>query len=561
MKFNQIDPNKDVSYHFINRKLKKNGGYVHSRLYVMNIFIALTCIFICSVIVNLLLHNIKLPSFTYGLYKREKTQVNKVRRDITDRHGIKIVMSIPSLNLCANSRKIKNPEEIAKKLIKIFPELSYSELVKIFKNKKSFTYIKRQIPIRLKNLINKIEDEGIFLENTYERVYPHDELFAHVIGNVDIDNNGISGVERGLNDIILKDTSKPVVLSLDTQLQEIIRNSLLDGLVKYGAKSAAAILMNVHTGEILSLVSLPDYNLKHSTIFLKDSRYNNHITFDVYEHGSVFKVFTSALAIDNGFTDVDPIPVYDVGTPFKIGNRTIREEFIFQKYVKFSDILIKSSNIASAKVGLELGADKQQRFYKKLGFFDYMRNIEVPEIGRPIYKTSDKWDSEAVATVAYGYGLAVTPLHTIVAFNTVVNNGILLYPTLMKINAKNINPERNFLKNNDRLVSLSTSKLLRKWLRETVTKNNKRYVDSGGIKIGGKTGTSEKLIDGVYKNDLLRTFFIIAFPIDNPKYSMLVLLDEPTKNENGIMCRLSGCNVVPLTKEILKKLAVYLVLD
>lgn len=558
---NQIDPNKDISYKFINDNLHSVNRRVYMRLYFINIVISITCIFICSVVVNLLFHNITIPSFILFNNSNISHISKKIRRDIVDRHGNKIVMSIPSLNLYVNSRKIQNSKDTAKKLIKIFPDLSYDYLISVFNNKRSFTYIKRKLPIKLEAKIRNINDDGIGLEKIYERTYPHNELFSHIIGNVDIDNNGISGIEKGLNNLIVKNDPKPVQLSLDIRIQEIIRTVLLDGLDKYGAKSGAAIFMNIHTGEILSLISLPDYNPKKPSITLSDSKYNNHITFDTYEHGSVFKVFTSALAINNGFTDIDPIPIYDVGKPFKIGNKTIHEEFIFQRYVKFSDILVKSSNIASARVGLELGSVKQQEFYSKLGFFDYVHNIEIPELSKPIYKSPEAWDDEVVATAAYGYGLAVTPLHTIIAFNAVVNDGIMIYPTLLKVNKKVEDLENSYLNKHNRIVSLSTSKLLRKWLRETVTKNNKKYIDAGNIKIGGKTGTAEKLVNGKYSNDLFRTFFIVTFPIDNPKYSMLVLLDEPTKNENGFLCRLSGCNVVPLTKEILKKLAVYLVLD
>jgi cell division protein FtsI (penicillin-binding protein 3) len=434
--------------------------------------------------------------------------------------------------------------------------------MKIFSNRRTFTYIKRQISIKLKDKIMAISDTGLGLENTYERAYPHDELFSHIIGNVNIDNDGLSGIERGMNKEILSEISDPIQLSLDVRIQELLRENLLKSLETYGAKQASAILMNVQTGEILSLVSLPDFHPKNVGVSLQDSKYNNHITFDVYEQGSVFKVFTSSLAIDNGFADIDPIPVYDVGTPFKIGDRTIREEFIFQKYVKFSDILVLSSNIASAKVGLELGAKKQQDFYKKLGLFERVKNIQIPELGSPIFKSSSAWDNTITATSAYGYGLSITPLHTIVGFNAMVNNGIFLNPTLLKINNESPNtPEEIFLKNNERIVSLSTSKLLRKYLRSTITKDKANYIDDGGLKIGGKTGTSEKLVDGKYNSELLRTIFLVTFPIDSPKYSLLVMLDEPTHNAVGYNCRASGCNVVPLTKDILKKLAVYMVLD
>ncbi len=571
--FKNINPKDEIPQDvlkYFSKKHTKNKDNI--RLKIINIGIFVIALIISIRLISLIGANIDFPLFEIfssnkSDYKRENKKL--IRRDIIDRNGIKIASSIPSFNLYANAKDILFPDKTAKSLTKLFPDLNYNDLMKKFKSKKSFVYIKRQIPIKYKDSILRMGDPGLKFENTYERIYPLEELFVHIVGVVDIDNNGLSGLEKGLNKEILKETAEPVQLTLDSRIQTVLRNVLMEGIEKYDANQAAAVIMNIKTGEILGLVSLPDYKPEDVGIALTDSKYNNHITSDVYEQGSVFKVFTSALAIENGFADIDPIPTYDISKPLKIGDFTIREELIHQKTVKFSDILVLSSNIASAIVAMDLGGKKQREFLKKLNMFDKVSSLPIPELGTPVIPSEGDWTKATTATAGYGYSLSVTPLHTLLGFIAIVNNGIYVQPKILK-DIKN--EEHDILdkilpntehdendKHSERIVSLSTSKLMRKWLRETVTKG-KAYKDPGGLITGGKSGTSTKIINGKYSQDLLRTFYISTWPIDNPQYAMLVMMDEAKKGPWGSNCRLSGCNVFPMTKEILKNIAVYTIL-
>lgn len=462
------------------------------------------------------------------------------RADIVDRNGTIIATSLPTVNLFANPKKMLNPQKAAVELARILPDLRYEDILAKLKRRGSFVYIKRNLTPSQQYQINYLGIPGLEFENGEKRIYPHKNLFAHVIGNTNIDNTGISGIERKLDER-LTHSDIPLKLSIDLGVQDTIREILREGVSKFSANGATAILMDVNTSEVIAMVSLPDFDPNRIQNPSSQAQFNM-ATKGVYEPGSVLKVFNTAMSLESGKVKV--ADTFDATQPLKLKYNVIKDYRGENRWLSVPEILIHSSNIGSARMALKAGGDEQKEFMRKIGFFNELP-IEVPEKGKPLVPR--RWGEGTIATVAFGYGLAVTPLHVITAFSAMINGGLYHEPTLLK-------KEQN--DDGRRVISYNTSQAMRKLLRLVVVEGSGKRANVKGYEVAGKTGTANKLsAEGKYVDKKVRTTFVSAFPISNPKYALLLMLDEPkaTKETWGFVT--SGWNTVPTAGKIIEAIA------
>lgn len=474
---------------------------------------------------------------------KEKAIVTPVSRaDIIDRNGTIIATSLPTVNLQVSPKyKIKNLEEVAHKLSIIFPDLKYENILKNLKKQKN-NDIKRNLSPAQQAEVNNLGIPALeFKDKQQARVYPLDNLFSHILGYTNIDNIGISGIEKSMNERLTK-SSKPLQLTVDTSIQDTIREELKKAISTYKAIGAVAILMDVNNGEVISMVSLPDYN-PNIKIPSSSKTAFNFATQGVYEAGSIFKTFNTALSLDSKKVKVND--KFDVTKPLKIKGKIIRDFHPKNKWLSVGEILVHSSNIGSVQMIYNVGKEKQREFLVNLGFSERLSEFEVLEKEKPLFPSEKNWSELTMATVSYGYGLSATPLHIISAFNALVNGGIYYYPTIVK-NSSVPSPKR--------VISESTSKKIIPLLRDVVAKSSTKSADIEGYQVIGKTGSAEKIINGKYSDKNI-TSFLAAFPASSPKYSLIVVLDEPhgTKGSNGLTT--AGWNAAPTAGNIIKTIA------
>ena len=462
------------------------------------------------------------------------------RADIVDRNGTIIATSLPTVNLFANPKKMLNPQKAAVELARILPYLRYEDILAKLKRRGSFVYIKRNLTPSQQYQINYLGIPGLEFENGEKRIYPHKNLFAHLLGNTNIDNKGISGIEKKLDERLTQ-SDIPLQLTIDAGIQDTIRSELAAAVEKYNAEGAAAILMDVKSGEIISMISLPDYDPNLNDYKTPRAQFN-FATKGVYEPGSVLKIFNAALGLESG--KVKLADRFDATKPLKLRYNTIKDYRGENRWLTLQEVLIYSSNIGSAQIALKVGKKEQQNFLKNLGFFEPIQGIEVAERGYPLVPR--RWGEETTATVGYGYGISITPLHLVSAFAGVINGGIYHEPTLLKDN-KN--------RESHRVVSFNTSKEMRKLLRGVVVEGSGKRANVLGYEVAGKTGTANKLVNGKYVDKKVMTSFLATFPASNPQYALFLMMDEPkaTKETWGFVT--SGWNTVPTAGKIISTIA------
>ena len=481
-----------------------------------------------------------------------QNQVNRVqdrvispnKGDILDRNGKLLATNLPTFDLYVEPHNVVDAEQSSKKLAQILPDLKYDDLVKKLKSSKKFIYIARKISPLEKEKITLIGEPGLNFIKNEGRVYPHTNLFSHIIGSVDVDNNAISGIEKYIDNNGLKNSEKPVILSIDMYIQDAIRQHLLKAMTDFNAKSAAGIVMDVATGEILGMVSLPDFSNNEYAKVVTNPLFNNHVTLDVYEFGSVMKIFNTALAIENNY----PLnKIFDVSKPFMIGNHAIKDSHPKKWLINVVEGFIHSSNIVMANIAKDLGISKQKDFLKKLNLLEKI-DFELPERGTTIYPKD--WNEFYSASIGFGYSISPTMLAVVSAINGIVNDGLYVNPTILK-------RDKNETLKSYQVVDQKTSDAIKKFMRLVITNGTGYMANLKNIKVGGKTGTSYKIVDGKYDNTKIRTFFASIFPADRPKYTMLIMLDE-AKNKN---CNTAACTAVPISADIIKDVSTILNLD
>ena len=471
------------------------------------------------------------------------------RRDIIDRSSLLIAKNIDVYDLILKVDKTNNLPQLLAKLKSQFPKLNITEIQKESVTKKRLVLKKKLDFVEYKKAI-MMGEPAVELSKRQVRIYPQKSLFSHILGQTDDDNKGISGIENHFNSQIVnaKFSESSFQITIDALIQSQIKESLENAITDYSAKGAAALLMNVNTGEILSLVSLPDFDINHRTL-INDEKYLNKITLGVYELGSSFKTLTIASALELKLIDENTLfkdlekEVYNCGTASPIHEH----EKNLKRDLTTTEILAKSSNIGTIKIVEKIGIENHKNFLTKMGIFE-KSSIEIPEKGKALPM---KWDKCTLATASYGHGISTTPIQLASAYATLVNGGYKIYPTLIKQNQTN---------KRERIISEETSKKMVKMLRKVVDKDDPvqgtaRKADISGYSVIGKTGTAVKLSKSSkgYSGDVL-TVFVSAFPEEKPEYLLLVMIDEPkAKLSTGLLKSDAGWNAVPTAGKIIKR--------
>ncbi len=464
------------------------------------------------------------------------------RADILDRNGTIIATSLPTVNLYANPRKVPDKDKAAAKLSAILPDIRYEDILAKLQRRNTFVYLKRNLTPSQQYQINALGIPGLEFENGEKRIYPHKELFAQLLGSTNIDNQGIAGVEKQMDERLTQ-SDIPLTLTIDSGIQDTIREQLKTAVNKFHAEGAAAILMDVRNGEIIAMISLPDYdpntmnNVPERALF-------NFATKGVYEPGSVLKIFNAAMGLESGKVKVSD--KWDATKPLKLRYNTIKDYRGENRWLDLPEILIYSSNIGSARIALTVGKQEQRKFLSNLGFFTPVHGFEVAEKGVPLIPSEKRWGEETTATVGYGYGISITPLHLVSAFAAVVNGGVYHAPTLVK---------DNDAKETRRVMSFNTSKQMRKLLRGVVTDGSGKRANVLGYEVAGKTGTANKLVNGRYIDKKVMTSFLATFPVSNPQYALFMVMDEPKPLKETWGFVTSGWNTVPTAGKIISEIA------
>ena len=453
------------------------------------------------------------------------------RADIVDINGKYLAKTVSTTNVGIKPSEVINKKKLLLNLKYIFPDKNFSQIEdKLKKNK--FFYIEKNISDEKYEQLMKLGDKSIKPEKKILRLYPQKNLFSHLVGQIDSDNIGISGIEKSQN-TLLRETKIPLQLTLDSDIQFLVRKELMRFNNIFQSKGSAAILMNIHNGNILSLVSLPDFD-PNKRENIKDKNYINKITKGVYELGSVFKTFTLAAALDENLIEVDT-KFIDLEKSINCGNNTIREyDKKIPKDLTAEEILIRSGNIGSVRIGQKIGVEKFKDFLTKINVINKIE-FDIDEIGIPI---SFKWGKCKLATTSFGHGITTTPLQLAKGYAIVTNGGFEVNPKIIKEKSEKL------IKYKKRIIRENVSKKINPILRKIVTtkEGTANLADVKGYEIGGKTGTAEKIVSGKYSNQKKINTFASVFPISHPKFVLVVILDEPEINSEYIYNYRDGSN-------------------
>ncbi len=527
-----------------NKFLKKNNLF-QDRIYLL-FFLFICLILIFSIrIVHISLNKIEILNDINSSQK-----FTLLRRDIVDRNGILISRNVKSFHAAINPRLVTNKENLIIKLRLNFPELQI-EKIKTQINKDKYFYLKKRINQKDKEKLWALGEKGIIFEPFQSRIYTHGNLFSHIIGQVDYDNYGVSGIEKFFDKELKnkKLITKPLELTLDTNIQFLIKKELDKALETFEATGGGALLMNVENGEILSLVSLPDFNI-NTRANIDEKKYINKITKGVYELGSIFKTFTVALAIENDLVTPSYV-LKNIPKSVRCSRYKISDIKEFPKNLSVEDILIRSSNVGTLLLARKIGKEKFKKFIEDTKLLKNP-DIQLEEVGNPI---KFKWNKCKLETISYGHGITTTPLQATTIYASISNGGKIVKPNLIK----KIEEEQEY---HGRIISKKTSNQINKILRKVVTEKEgtAKLADIHGYFVGGKTGTSQNYTK---KNENLNTFISI-FPAHEPKYALLVMLENPqvakdlTYDYRGMKIKAfrneAGWNSVYVAGKIIKKI-------
>ena len=467
------------------------------------------------------------------------------RRDIVDRNGVVLATNLPTESLYVDPAQVIDAEEAATRIAGVLPDVDADTVRRLISSGGRFHWIKRNLTPEQTWQINALGLPGFEFVREERRVYPQGALFAHALGFAGVDNHGLAGIEAALDDRLAgsdRADAEPVQLALDVRVQHALVGELGAAMATYQATGAAGLVVDVETGEVIAMASLPAFDPNTPGESSPDERFNR-ATLGVYELGSVFKAFNTAMALDYGVVDL--ADRYDATKPLKVSRFFIRDDHPENRWLTVPEIFIHSSNIGSARMAMDVGRERQQEFLARLGMCDALP-LELPEAGRPLKPRT--WRDINTMTVAYGHGIAVTPLHAVSGFAAMVNGGIRHTPTLLRRS-----PE-DAAATGTRVISAETSEIMRSLLYLVVAEGTGRQAQVDGYLVGGKTGTAEKAKAGGYARKSLLSTFIAAFPIDAPRYAVLVSLDEPQGNTATHGFASAGWTAAPTTSGVINRI-------
>ena len=481
------------------------------------------------------------------------------RADIVDRQGRVLATNLVTNSLYAHPHEIIDPATAARGLAQIFPDLDEETLLRRFTSDSRFIWLRRYISPEQEQLVHDLGEPGLLFGPREMRLYPNGSVAAHILGGAGFGEEavnaaeviGVAGVEARFDDA-LRDPARdgaPLELSIDLTVQAAVEQVLAGGMVIMNARGASAVLMDVHTGEIRAMASLPDFDPNARPAPLTegeqaDSPLFNRALQGVYELGSVFKMFTVAQALNEGM--VNPETIIDTAGPLRMAGFSISDFRNYGSRLSVTEVMIHSSNIGTARIAQMLGAERQQRFLEQLGFFQptLVEMIEAPS-GRPLLP--QRWGELTTMTVSYGHGLSTSPIHLAAAYASIANGGTLIRPTLLLQDGP---------QNGERIVSEEVSEQIRSMLRDVVTEGTASFGDVEGYAVGGKTGSADKpRPNGGYYEDRVLSTFASVFPAHDPRYVLIVTLDEPEIVALGEARRTAGWTAVPVAAEVIRRVA------
>ncbi len=461
------------------------------------------------------------------------------RADIVDRNGIVLATTMPTASLYANPRHVRDPEAVAERLAAVIPDLSPAHLRAKLASERSFVWLQRNLTPRQQYQVNRLGIPGLYFQREQRRFYPHGALTPHVVGFSGVDNQGLAGIEQSFDDV-LRSSAKPLQLSLDLRVQHILAEELAGAMTEFRAVGAAGVVMDAKTGEVIAMVSLPTYDPEKPATASADARFNR-ASLGIYEMGSVFKIFTTAMALDEGVVTLDD--GYDVRQPIRVSRYTIRDYHPKNRWLSIPEIFMYSSNIGTVHMAMDTGTPTQQAFLKRLGLLQ-PASVELSEVGQPLVPSP--WREINTMTISYGHGLAVSPMQLTSAVAGMVNGGTEARATLLKQD-----PARS--RESRRIISAATSEKMRQLMRLVVVKGTGRKANAAGYVVGGKTGTADKPSGSGYARNARIASFVGAFPMDDPRYVIFAMVDEPKPTKKTFGYATGGWVAAPLVRRLVER--------
>jgi cell division protein FtsI (penicillin-binding protein 3) len=494
------------------------------------------------------------PEHGEGIRRAASSAISAARPDIIDRNGETLATDVRAVSVFADPRKVIDKDEAVELITAVLPDVDARELRDKLGSRKGFVWVKREITPRQQGEVHRLGIPGVGFLPENKRVYPNGVAAAHVIGFANVDNVGIAGIEKYIDAQGLQDLNgagfaadaadlKPVQLSIDLRVQHALRDELAKGMQRYRAKAAAGAIINVNTGEVIALASLPDFDPNDPVDALEKDRINR-ITVGVYEMGSTFKALTTAMALDSGRFHINS--TFDARSALRYGRFTINDFHAQHRVMTVPEVFIHSSNIGTARMALGIGVEGHKAFLRRLGQLERLRT-ELPESAEPL--VPPRWGDLNTMTIAFGHGLAVAPLQAMTAAAALVNGGQLIPPTFLKRTAAEAE------KIAVRVVKPETSEAMRYLMRLNAERGSATRAAVANYYVGGKTGTAEKVVNGRYAKDRLLTTFMAVSPADSPRYLFLTILDEPQGVPETQGLASAGWNAAPVTGAIVERVA------
>ncbi|MCO5069866.1 MAG: penicillin-binding protein 2 [Rhizobiaceae bacterium] len=480
------------------------------------------------------------------------SQVTAARPDIVDRNGEVLATDINTASLFAEPRRIVDADEAIEKLSTVLPDLDMEQTYHKLKSGTGFVWLRRQLSPRQQADIMALGIPGVGFRTEKRRFYPGGDTASHILGLVNIDNKGIAGIEKYIDDQGLADLQasglaterdlRPVRLSVDLRVQHVVHDEIVAALDRYHAIAAGAVVLNAKTGEVVAMASVPDFDPNNPVSALDKDRLNR-MSAGVYEMGSTIKSFTTAMALDSGKVNLNSR--FDASRPITIGRQTIRDFHGKHRVLSVPEVFIYSSNIGSAREADVVGIEGHREFLHRLGLLDRM-TTELPEVARPTEPKT--WKKVHSITASFGHGFSTTPLQTAVGAAALMNGGYLLNPTFLPRSAEEAMTEAT------KVLNEKTSEDMRYLYKLNAEKGSGRRAQVDGYRVGGKTGTAEKVVNGRYSSTVRFNAFLAAFPMEDPQYIVLSIVDEPKPEKPG-MGATAGLNAAPIVANIIRRSA------
>ncbi|WP_374384055.1 peptidoglycan D,D-transpeptidase FtsI family protein [Dongia sp.] len=463
------------------------------------------------------------------------------RADILDRNGVVLATSLTTASLYANPHQIRDADGIAAQLVDILPDMPLASTAAKLASDKSFIWLKRNLTPKQQQAVNRLGIPGLYFQYETKRVYPQGNLTAHVVGFSDVDSRGLAGVERSFDDV-LAGGQRPLQLSIDVRIQHILHEEINRAMADFTAIGGAGMVMDIQTGEVLALVSLPDFDPARPGEATADARFNR-ATLGTYEMGSTFKLFNTAIGLDSGTTTL--AGGFDATHAIKIGRFSIDDYHGKHRWLSIPEIFTYSSNIGSAKLADAFGAEVQKTYLQRLGLLA-KSPIELAEVGEPQYPKN--WKRINTMTISYGHGVSVAPIQVLPAVAAVANGGILRAPTLLKRASGEVDTGK-------RVLSEQTSAQMRQLMRLVVQVGTGKKANAPGYLVGGKTGTADKQEGKGYNENARMAAFVAAFPMSAPRYAVVVMIDEPKPNAHSYGYATAGWVAAPVVGALVQRMA------